>query len=99
MTEASRSGEHRSLVEANQVSGTEIRFKHFAIGLALLVLVSFPGILLGRQSFFTRDFSNFGYPLAYHVRQSYRAGEIPLWNPYNFTGVPFLAQWNRRTAE
>jgi hypothetical protein len=94
MSEANRSGEPRSLVEANQVSGTEVRFKHFAIGLILLVLVSFPDILLGWQSFFTRDFSNFGYPLAYYVRQSYRAGEIPLWNPYNFAGLPFLAQWN-----
>jgi hypothetical protein len=94
MSEANRGGEHSSLVEANQVSGREVRFKHFAIGLVLLVLVSFPEILLGWQSFFTRDFSNFGYPLAYYVRQSYRAGEIPLWDPYNFAGLPFLAQWN-----
>ena len=94
MSEANRGGEHSSLVEASQVAGTEVRFKHFATGLVLLVLVSFPDILLGWQSFFTRDFSNFGYPLAYYVRQSYRAGEIPLWDPYNFAGIPFLAQWN-----
>ncbi len=25
------------------------------------------------------------------LRQSFRAGEIPLWNPYLFTGMPFLA--------
>src|SRR5678815_1508541 len=94
MSEANRGGEHSSLVEAKQVYGREVRFKHFAIGLVLLVLVSFPDILLGWQSFFTRDFSNFGYPLAFYVRQSYRAGEIPLWDPYNFAGIPFLAQWN-----
>src|SRR5881396_3207325 len=66
----------------------------FAILLAVLLLASFPGVMFGWRSFFTRDFANFGYPLAYHVRQSYRAGQIPLWNPYNFAGLPFLAQWN-----
>ena len=66
----------------------------FAILLAVLLLASFPGVMFGWRSFFTRDFANFGYPLAWHVQQSYRAGEIPLWNPYNFAGLPFLAQWN-----
>src|SRR5437870_705749 len=66
----------------------------FALGLAILLLASFPDVLFGWRSFFTRDFSSFGYPLAYHVQQSYRAGEVPLWNPFNFTGLPFLAQWN-----
>ena len=66
----------------------------FAIMLGLLLLASFPDVVFGWRSFFTRDFANFGYPLAWHVQQSYRAGEIPLWNPYNFAGLPFLAQWN-----
>src|SRR5439155_1366810 len=66
----------------------------FAILLAVLLLASFPGVMFGWRRFFTRDFANFGYPLAWHVQQSYRAGEIPLWNPYNFAGLPFLAQWN-----
>ncbi len=66
----------------------------FAILLAVLLLASFPDVIFGWRSFFTRDFANFGYPLAWHVQQSYRAGEIPLWNPYNFAGIPFLAQWN-----
>src|SRR2546427_567626 len=66
----------------------------FAIILAVLLLASFPDVIFGWRSFFTRDFANFGYPLAWHVQQSYRAGEIPLWNPYNFAGIPFLAQWN-----
>ena len=60
----------------------------FAILLAVLLLASFPGVMFGWRSFFTRDFANFGYPLAWHVQQSYRAGEIPLWNPYNFAGLP-----------
>ena len=66
----------------------------FAILLAVLLLASFPDVLFGWRSFFTRDFANFGYPLAWHVQQSYGAGEIPMWNPYNYAGLPFLAQWN-----
>ncbi len=66
----------------------------FAGFLGLLITCSFPSVLFGWGSFYTRDFSNFGYPLASYVQQSYRAGEIPLWNPYNFAGIPFLAQWN-----
>src|SRR5437867_4752030 len=66
----------------------------FTIILAVLLLASFPDVVFGWRSFFTRDFANFGYPLAWHVHQSYCAGEIPLWNPYNFAGLPFLAQWN-----
>src|ERR1043166_9113742 len=66
----------------------------FAILLSVLLLLAFPGVVLGWRSFFTRDFANFGYPLAWHLQQSYCAGHIPLWNPYNFAGIPFLAQWN-----
>ena len=27
-------------------------------------------------------------------RESFWRGEMPLWNPYNNCGLPFLAQWN-----
>ena len=66
----------------------------FAILLAALVVVSFPAVLLGLKSFVYRDFGLFGYPLAHHLRQSLWQGELPLWNPYNNCGLPFLAQWN-----
>ncbi len=71
-----------------------LKLTHFALLLGLLLLASFPDVIFGWRSFFTRDFANFGYPLAWHAQQTYRAGEIPLWNPYNFAGLPFLAQWN-----
>ena len=89
MSETERAGTSDSAPGA-----TVFTLRNFALGLAVLVLVSFPDVLLGWRSFFTRDFSNFGYPIACHVQQSYRAGEVPLWNPYNFAGLPFLAQWN-----
>jgi hypothetical protein len=66
----------------------------FGILLALLVFASFPQVVLGLQTFVVRDFGFFVYPLAHFQRECFWRGEIPFWNPYNFCGVPFLAQWN-----
>lgn len=66
----------------------------FAGSLVLLIGFTFPAVILGTESFVLRDFGLFGYPLAHHHKASLLSGEIPLWNPYNYCGVPFLAQWN-----
>ncbi len=66
----------------------------FAGLLALLVFASFPQVLLGWQTFVVRDFGFFAHPLAHFQRECFWRGEVPLWNPYNNCGVPFLAQWN-----
>ena len=39
----------------------------------------------------------FSYPVAYFHRQCFWRGELPLWNPFNNCGLPFLAQWNTLT--
>jgi hypothetical protein len=70
---------------------------HFAALLAILVAAAYPEVLLGLGTFFHRDFSLFGYPLAYQHRESFWRGEMPLWNPLNYCGLPFLAQWNTLT--
>ncbi|MGA3268788.1 MAG: hypothetical protein ABSE16_18455 [Verrucomicrobiota bacterium] len=66
----------------------------FAVLLAVLTLASYPQVFLGLQTFVYRDFGYFAYPIAYHLRESFWRGEIPLWNPLNNCGIPFLAQWN-----
>jgi hypothetical protein len=66
----------------------------FAVLLALLTLAAYPQVLLGFQTFVYRDFGIFSYPVAYHLRESFWRGELPLWNPLNNCGTPFLAQWN-----
>ena len=68
--------------------------KRFAFLLALLIFATFPQVLLGLQTFVVRDYGFFAYPLAHFQRQAFWHGELPLWNPYNNCGVPFLAQWN-----
>src|SRR6266542_3382466 len=66
----------------------------FGALLAILYFVSFPDVVLGKNTFFVRDFAVFGYPLAHYHRESFWRGEVPLWNPLNECGLPFLAQWN-----
>ena len=66
----------------------------FASLLIFLLIISFPDVLIFGQSFVFRDFGLFNYPLAFYTRDSIWRGEIPLWNPYNNCGLPFVAQWN-----
>src|SRR5439155_17167649 len=66
----------------------------FSLILLLLIIASFPEVVLGAKTFMFRDYSLFGYPLAHYNRDCFWRGEIPLWNPFNNSGIPHLAQWN-----
>ena len=67
--------------------------KCFALLLSLLIFATFPQVLLGTQTFFYRDYGALAYPAVAHHHQRFWHGEVPLWNPLNHCGVPFLAQW------
>jgi hypothetical protein len=69
----------------------------FAAMLALLITVCFPSVLFGFESFVYGDTALFSYPVALHYRECFWRGEIPLWNPLNSCGIPFLAEWNTLT--
>lgn len=69
----------------------------FAALLGVLLAANFAAVLSGTQTFFLRDFSYFSYPIAQYHRECFWRGELPLWNPYNSLGLPFLAQWNTLT--
>ncbi len=69
----------------------------FALVLGLLIFVTFLAVLLGTRTFVFRDYGLFSYPVAFFHRQSFWRGDLPLWNPFNYCGVPFLAQWNTMT--
>jgi hypothetical protein len=71
--------------------------RRFGIALALIILAMFPEVLLGKQTFAFRDFSIFGYPVAFYHKECFWRGEMPLWNPLNVFGMPFLGQWNTMT--
>lgn len=84
----------RGLWGALQDGNGRISSGHLLLLLLGLLLVSFPGVFLGLDSFFYRDFGLFGAPLASFHRQVFWEGELPLWNPLNNCGIPFAAQWN-----
>ena len=70
--------------------------------LAALLLLCVSGLLLYRQVALTNqilsgaDAMNYFYPYRAYAAHSIRSGQVPLWNPYLFLGVPFLA--NPQTA-
>jgi hypothetical protein len=66
----------------------------FALLLAILTFVSWPGVFLGLEMFAFRDFGFFALPIAWHLRESFWHLQWPLWNPLNNCGQPFLAEWN-----
>jgi hypothetical protein len=68
--------------------------RQFALILAVMVFIPFWNVILGFETFGLRDFGLFSLPTAYFQRQCFWRGELPLWNPYNCCGVPFLAQFN-----
>ncbi|HTV41167.1 MAG TPA: YfhO family protein [Candidatus Sulfotelmatobacter sp.] len=68
--------------------------RRFAVFLAILTFASWPGVFLGLQMFVFRDFGFFSAPIAWHLRESFWHGELPLWNPLSNCGQPFLAEWN-----
>jgi len=65
--------------------------------LSLLVAVFLSKTLFGGQVFVTPDFGrsdilHLNYPIKFFLSESLKRGEWPLWNPYNATGYPQLAE-------
>jgi hypothetical protein len=58
--------------------------------LTLLAGLFFRDILLG-TSYFWEDFLYQNYPFRSFAATSMASGQLPLWNPYIFGGMPFLA--------
>jgi Bacterial membrane protein YfhO len=67
-------------------------FKNWHIALLMigLVVLYFHDILLG-NAYFWEDFLYQNYPFRSFAATSMARGELPLWNPYTFNGMPFLA--------
>ncbi|MEW6096293.1 MAG: YfhO family protein [bacterium] len=59
--------------------------------LAGLIFIFFSRLLLTDFIFYYKDFFRYFYPTKYFASHCLREGIIPLWNPYNFCGMPFLA--------
>src|SRR5437899_8228950 len=64
----------------------------FALLLLVLIIAFFPEIVFGAKTFVFRDYALFGYPLAHYNREAFWLGEVPLWNPLNNCGIPYVAR-------
>ncbi|MGC9035044.1 MAG: YfhO family protein [Verrucomicrobiia bacterium] len=71
--------------------------KSFLFLAAGLLIAEYPEVVFLDYTFFFRDFGIFSYPNAAYVRDCFLNHELPLWNPLNEFGIPFLAQWNTMT--
>jgi hypothetical protein len=68
--------------------------RRFLLALAILIAITYPGLILGTAAFSFRDAGLFSYPVAFYLRNSFWNGHWPLWDPLSRCGIPFLAQWN-----
>ena len=56
-----------------------------------LVTLFFSPLLFSSKIFAYRDFHHYFYPTRLFAASCIRNGQIPLWNPYLYSGIPFLA--------
>lgn len=73
-----------------------LRWLLLALALAAAVLVVYAPLLLTNRVLATGDAFAYFTPYRDYASAALRAGRLPLWNPYLFLGVPFLA--NPQTA-
>ena len=62
-----------------------------ALLLLLFVLVLFGHLLFTNRVLASGDILLYFTPYRDYAAAAFRTGQIPLWNPYSFMGVPFLA--------
>ena len=70
--------------------GEDLKTWHCVAVLAAMVAVFFRDQLLG-NAWLWEDFLYFSYPVRSFAATSMAMGQMPLWNPYTFNGMPFLA--------
>ena len=61
------------------------------LGYLALTVAFYAPILLGLRWFPTGDFTDHFLPFSLFQRAEILAGRLPIWNPYTFSGHPFLA--------
>ena len=58
----------------------------------VLPFLVFPEIIFGGKTLYLADLSWIHYPRHIFAAQEWLAGRIPLWDPYQHNGLPFLAE-------
>jgi hypothetical protein len=60
-------------------------------GFVLLAALFYAPVLLGLGTFPPGDFTDHFLPFSYFQRSELLSGRLPLWNPFTYSGHPFLA--------
>ncbi|NOZ27251.1 MAG: YfhO family protein [Chloroflexi bacterium] len=60
-------------------------------GYILLAAIFYAPLLLGLRRFPDGDFTHHFLPFSLFLREELLAGRLPIWNPYTYSGHPFLA--------
>jgi len=58
----------------------------------VLPLLAFPEIIFGGKTLYWTDLSWIHYPRHIFAASEWLAGRVPLWDPYEDTGIPLLAE-------
>src|SRR5438874_4710304 len=75
---------------------TDVRNASDCLALAVLILLICwfcQDIIFSAQVLFFRDLSTYFYPMRYSLFDSYRAGNLPLWDRHTAMGFPLLADF------
>jgi hypothetical protein len=72
---------------------SEFRLARWAIVTVAIItpLLFFQAVLFSDHQFAYRDAGHFYYPLFAYIQDEWRAGCLPLWNPYHNAGTPLAA--------
>ena len=80
------------IVDRNFLRGSETLL---GIGLLLLAIgLFFNSFIFSEQFLFYSDFGFVTYPIKFFLSQAYHAGSLPFWNPYLYSGTPFMAAFH-----
>ena len=65
----------------------------FFLFLILGLFAYFPDVFLGLNTFYLGDFCKISLSNAFYFVECFWRGEVPLWNPLNGAGAPFVGSW------
>ncbi len=66
--------------------------KYSILAISVIVIIFFGYVLFSDQMFVYRDFHRYFYPIRQFASEAIKGGILPLWNPYLYCGMPFLAE-------
>ncbi|MCZ6777240.1 MAG: hypothetical protein O7D34_12425 [Ignavibacteria bacterium] len=92
MTRSRKHKTSRQIDKSREPTATAAEPKDWQCLAAILLLVGvyFREILLG-NAYLWEDFLFYNYPVRNFAATTMAMGQMPLWNPYTFNGMPFLA--------